>query len=782
MNVDFNFTKELMYDVEKHLYDNPATRRLIDELNMPNDKTFGIFIENGDWKHEHLWLDHLVSDYLNSRGIEFDSFTKQVGTSDSDCYTAWHYFHILGEAEPMFYDVEGDDELAASKAQEVANTLKYPVSCRGTVYKPNLNENLTESSIWGYQTIIDRQPGEKLPSKTLLYGNNFVMSRSPYRRERLCSDWKRHISKIIEWSYTNYPGLFRTTHDYRSSNFNDPNSEDAFIGAIEDLIENGHILLEESLLDCNITKNSRKKKQPCDSITKDAGNVEHNIAMFNKMNSPAEGPCTNPVSGPMGESLEGSDKWMLIKTDKWYDPEGLGIEPKGQILCSGTEDECRDAFSEIVVEARRKDRLYREQAAKGYHRPFMMIEKLDMYSLIISYPNAQSKDVYQLVKKDAEATDEAVEKKAPILYVIKDSHGNILSRPNEDDDELWDRVSSMEARGKRGLCVVVCTPDMLKKEELEEARDPYFTPYGYKDAAKVLNGKAPEYYYHLKEIEMNQGDGEKLARYARKLGLPVVQDPDDDPDYPTFYILGKYHWNDYFYPYPSAHEPTDEMNESYVSRDQMIDELKRDGRGYNFNRFTDAQIYKMYQKYIANKPQIEDDHTDEYEFVVHAMCDRCGIRLNDGGTCPICDDGEEDYFDEDLNSSDYDSEIELYYPKLEFTAYGSQRDVDDWDERDVETDWSYYVDQVEVEEFLCDICQDDLPEDCPSYEDDYAAWNTYLNKFVHDNFDELFEKYKQKILDHWEDYATEDAQENYDFYEDGIDWDSMPGGHDDFDI
>lgn len=802
MNVDFNFTKELMYDVEKHLYDNPDTRRLVDELNMPNDKTFGIFIENGDWKHEHLWLDHLVSDYLNSRGIEFDSFTKHVGTSDSDCYTAWHYFHILGEAEPMLYDVEGDDELAASKAQEVANTLKYPVSCRGTVYKPNLTENLTESSIWAYQTIIDRQPGEKLPSKTLLYGNNFVMSRSPYRRERISSDWKRHISKIIEWSYTNYPGLFRTTHDYRLNNFNDPNSEDAFVGAIEDLIENGHILLEESLLDCDITKNSRKKKQPCDSITKDAGNVEHNIEMFNKMNSPVEGPCTNPVSGPMGEAFEGSDNWVLIKTDKWYDPEGLGIEPDDEVICSGTEDECREAFSDIVVDARKKDKLYREQAAKGHHRPFMMIEKLDKYSLIISYPNAQSKDVYQLINKDSSSNEELDDD-------ILRNHG--YRQDNlKPTFEIGDRVAHRWAdeynvgtikdiRNQDGIQYQVewdySDGDYIEwlygdeithwvdvNEDLTEARDPYFTPYGYKDAAKVLNGKAPEYYYHLKEIEMDQGDGEKLARYARKLGLPVVQDPDDDPDYPTFYILGKYHWNDYFYPYPSAHEPTHEMNESYISRDQMIDELKRDGRGYNFNRFTDAQIYKMYQKYVANKPQIEDDNTDEYEFVVHAMCDRCGIRLNDGGTCPICDDGEEDYFDEDLDSSDYDSEIELYYPKLEFTAYGPQRDVDDWDERDVETDWSYYVDQVEVEEFLCDICQDDLPEDCPSYEDDYDAWNTYLNKFVHDNFDELFEKYKQKILDHWEDYATEDAQENYDFNEDGIDWDSMPGGHDDFDI
>lgn len=497
MNVDFNFTKELMYDVEKHLYDNPATRRLVDELNMPNDKTFGIFIENGDWKHEHLWLDHLVSDYLNSRGIEFDSFTKHVGTSDSDCYTAWHYFHILGEADPMLYDIEGNDEQAAIKAQEVADILKCPVKCRNIIYKPNLMES---------------------------------------------KDCNQRYDNMFE---------------------------------------------------------AKKKKNPYDSINTNAGNVEHNIEMFNKMNSPAEEPCNNPVSGPFG----------------------------GEVM------------SESVDES--------------YNVQF-----------------------YQIFRSP--------------------------TRPNENGKMVAQAGSEEEAH--------------IKGNELCGAGN-----------------------YLIKAV-CNDGK----VRY-----LECV---------------------------------TDSMNEAHVSRDQMISELKCNGKRYNFARFTDAQIYKMYQKYVANKPQIEDDYTDECEFVVHDMCDRCGIRLNDGGTCPICDDGEEDYFDEDLDSSNYDSEIELYYPKLEFTAYGPQRDVDDWDERDVETDWSYYVDQVEVEEFLCDICQDDLPEDCPSYEDDYDAWNTYLDKFVHDNFDELFEKYKQKILDHWEDYATEEAQENYDFNEDGIDWDSMPGGHDDFDI
>lgn len=44
-----------------------------------------------------------------------------------------------------------------------------------------------------------------------------------------------------------------------------------------------------------------------------------------------------------------------------------------------------------------------------------------------------------------------------VLFVIKDAQGNQLSRPNPDDSELWDRVESMEARGRRGLSVVVYT-------------------------------------------------------------------------------------------------------------------------------------------------------------------------------------------------------------------------------------------------------------------------------------------------------------------------------------
>ena len=47
--------------------------------------------------------------------------------------------------------------------------------------------------------------------------------------------------------------------------------------------------------------------------------------------------------------------------------------------------------------------------------------------------------------------------KKNVLYVIKDKWGHQLSAPNPDDNELWDRVSDMEGRGRTGLCVVAYT-------------------------------------------------------------------------------------------------------------------------------------------------------------------------------------------------------------------------------------------------------------------------------------------------------------------------------------
>lgn len=66
--------------------------------------------------------------------------------------------------------------------------------------------------------------------------------------------------------------------------------------------EDGEVLVEK------VTKNElkdrakkhKKKQKGITTLNPNAGNVEYNIGMFNKMSGPVEGPSNNPVSGPFG--------------------------------------------------------------------------------------------------------------------------------------------------------------------------------------------------------------------------------------------------------------------------------------------------------------------------------------------------------------------------------------------------------------------------------------------------------------------------------------------------
>jgi hypothetical protein len=87
-----------------------------------------------------------------------------------------------------------------------------------------------------------------------------------------------------------------------------------------------------------------------------------------------------------------------------------------------------------------------------------------------------------------------------------------------------------------------------------------------------------------------------------------------------------------------------ELDEAYNDRQTFIYELKKAGKNYNFDKYTDAQLYRMVQrlrqpKIVKKEPVHEldlDFDTREPEY-----CE-CGARLSDAGYCPICHDGEED--------------------------------------------------------------------------------------------------------------------------------------------
>ena len=51
-----------------------------------------VFVECGDWKHDHLFLDHIMKE----AGFEWlgDRLTREDG---SDCYSSIHYYKWNGE-------------------------------------------------------------------------------------------------------------------------------------------------------------------------------------------------------------------------------------------------------------------------------------------------------------------------------------------------------------------------------------------------------------------------------------------------------------------------------------------------------------------------------------------------------------------------------------------------------------------------------------------------------------------------------------------------------------
>ena len=129
--------------------------------------------------------------------------------------------------------------------------------------------------------------------------------------------------------------------------------------------------------------------------------------------------------------------------------------------------------------------------------------------------------------------------------------------------------------------------------------------------------------------------------------------------------------------------------------------------------------------------------------------------------------GENIACSESLNeaASDKKETIELEYNNLEFTQYGNKHDVDNWDEWNRRMNWTYEVDKDDLYTFIFEYCIDEL--DFPlAFEDNFDPNNSEdwhkFESWLDNNFDTIFNKYKEKILAHWEEDACDEAAEEYD--------------------
>lgn len=88
-----------------------------------------------------------------------------------------------------------------------------------------------------------------------------------------------------------------------------------------------------------------------------------------------------------------------------------------------------------------------------------------------------------------------------------------------------------------------------------------------------------------------------------------------------------------------------ELDENYNDRLMLINDIRKAGKNYNFNKFTDAQLYRIWQRLQKPVKAVKEPiHELDLDFEPEKNIDycECGVRLTDFGQCPVCDIGEED--------------------------------------------------------------------------------------------------------------------------------------------
>ena len=87
-----------------------------------------------------------------------------------------------------------------------------------------------------------------------------------------------------------------------------------------------------------------------------------------------------------------TDKFCVIKTSDWYDPEGLNIPDDGKVVFSGTLDECSDWLTDKYWNAKTQ----KETAKHRWDIDEIVEDYKPHNSLVIYYPHAIAKAYFTI--------------------------------------------------------------------------------------------------------------------------------------------------------------------------------------------------------------------------------------------------------------------------------------------------------------------------------------------------------------------------------------------------
>lgn len=134
--------KELSYDelanLEKSLWDKlnaqgiyPEDGTFSNSSNRLADLDLELVID-GDWKHDHLFAEHLVEEWCKENGYVITRHTEsEIGNSDSDWYEAEHHWFLIKDTDGKMSDTVAGFKKMFSREESLKEGITFEVNDDG---------------------------------------------------------------------------------------------------------------------------------------------------------------------------------------------------------------------------------------------------------------------------------------------------------------------------------------------------------------------------------------------------------------------------------------------------------------------------------------------------------------------------------------------------------------------------------------------------------------------------------------------------------------------------
>lgn len=92
----------------KEFLSNKNAQYIANEIGETKDG-MQIVIYDGDWKHEHLYMKHLLDEFFTNKGIDISITSEEIGESGQDTFSA-RYNIVFNVKSPEYSaDVISED-------------------------------------------------------------------------------------------------------------------------------------------------------------------------------------------------------------------------------------------------------------------------------------------------------------------------------------------------------------------------------------------------------------------------------------------------------------------------------------------------------------------------------------------------------------------------------------------------------------------------------------------------------------------------------------------------